>query len=143
MQVTKQLPNYYFNRFLLEVAIATLEKGGAAARLDTYSLLPPLDVWSFPKYPARTSILPAEIDLVGALRDFVRANESYLREPDCWLGTWINPQNHCFYLDIVTSRPTLAEARQAALEASQREGRAIVAIYNSMRNETVYLEHEL
>ncbi len=46
-----------------------------------------------------------------------------------------------YLLDVVitTSRQDLAEARQEALERSQLEGRKIVALYNSLRDETVYL----
>jgi hypothetical protein len=83
--------------------------------------------------------LPPEADLVEALKSFISTNEGFLREPDCWLGTWINPRTRCFYLDITTSCKDLDEARRLALEISAREGRKIVAIYNSVRKEIVYL----
>jgi hypothetical protein len=76
---------------------------------------------------------------VEALKSFISANETFLREPDCWLGTWINPQTRCLYLDITTSCRDLDEARKLALDISAHEGRRIVAIYNSKRKETVYL----
>ena len=77
--------------------------------------------------------------MVDELKKFIRANEPLLREPDCWLGTWINPQTHCFYLDIATSVSDLDEAKKIALETGIREGRKIVALHNSERNEIVYL----
>jgi hypothetical protein len=98
-----------------------------------------MDAWQFPKYPSKTIILPAETDLVEALKSFIFTNEIFLREPDCWLGTWIHPTTRCFYLDITTSCKDLDEARRLALKISAHEGRRIVAIYNSMRKETVYL----
>ena len=121
------------------MASLTLEKGGTASRPDTRQFLAPMDAWSFPKYPGKTLILPPEADLVGQIRAFILDNESFLSEPDCWLGTWIHPGTRYFYLDIVTSRPDLDEARKMALEISQREGRRIVALYHSGREETVYL----
>jgi hypothetical protein len=98
-----------------------------------------MDAWSFPKYPGKTLILPPDVDLVGEIRAFILANESFLSEADCWLGTWIHPKTRYFYLDISTSRPDLDDARNTALEISRREGRRIVALYHSAREETVYL----
>jgi hypothetical protein len=122
-----------------KIARATLKEGGTASKLHGYELLPPVDSWQFPKYPARTVILPPDVDLIAALKRFILENESLLREPDCWLGTWINPQTRCFYLDITTSCKDLQEARKTALENSQRDGRRIVALYNSGRKETAFL----
>jgi hypothetical protein len=128
-----------FDNIVLEIATNTLKKGGTAFRLDGYQFLPSADVWEFPKYPSRTVILPPDADLVEELKNFIAANETCLREPDCWLGTWINPQTGCFYLDITTSCPDLNEAKRIAIETSNQEGRRIVALYNSKRKETVYL----
>jgi len=139
MQFQSRLARYYFDKYVLEVAIATLENGGVASKLDTYQFLPPMDTWSFPKYPGRTAILPPEVDLVAELKNFISANEQFLREPDCWLGTWVNPRTRYFYLDITTGCDDLDEARRTALELSARAGRKIVALYNSKRKETVFL----
>jgi hypothetical protein len=139
MQFQSQLARYYFEKYVLEVAITTLEQGGAASNLDTYQFLPPMDVWGFPKYPSKTAILPPDVDLVAELKGFISAHESLLRGPDCWLGTWINPRNQHFYLDIATGCQDLSTARRTALEISAREGRRIVALYNSKRHETIYL----
>jgi hypothetical protein len=139
MQLKSQLAQYYFDKYVLEVAIATLEAGITASKLETYEFLAPIDAWGFPKYPSKTAILPPKADLINELKKFISANERFLREPDCWLGTWINPQTQHFYLDITTSCHDLNEAGRTALEISQREGRRIVALYNSKRNETVYL----
>lgn len=139
MQLHSQLAQDQFEKYVLEVTIKTLENGGTVSKIDTYQLLPPADDWKFPKYPNKTAILPPEVDLVEELKKFILANEPFLREPDCSLGTWIHPQTHCFYLDIATSVSDLAEARKMALEIGDREGRKIVALYNSERNEIVYL----
>jgi hypothetical protein len=133
------LERYYFERYVLDVAIMTLAKGGTASNVATYQFLPPTDDWGFPKYPHRTAILPPDVDLAAEIKSFILANETYLQEPDCWLGTWINPHTQHYYLDITTCRKNLAEARQAAIEASYRTGRKIVALYNSKRNQTVFL----
>jgi len=139
MQFQSKLARYRFEKYVLEVAIVTLENGGVASRPDTYQFLPPTDTWSFPKYPDRTAILPPEIDLAAELKTFIAANEPFLREPDCWLGTWINPRTGHFYLDVATGCEDLNEARRTVLEFSARAGRQIVALYNSKRKETMYL----
>src|SRR6266487_1160454 len=125
----------YFEDYIPKIATATLVDGGVAFKLDTCKFLPLMDVWAFPKYPSRTAILPPAINLIEALQDFILANEQFLREPDCWLGTWIHPQTRQFYLDVTTSCKNLHDAKKMALEASRREGRKIVAIYNSKRKE--------
>jgi hypothetical protein len=139
MQLQSQLTDYALDKYIQEIAVATFEHGGTASKLEGYELLPLMDTWQFPKYPARTVILPPETDLAQELKHFISANETFLREPDCWLGTWIHPQTRCFYLDITTSCKDLSEARRLALEISMREGRRIVALYNSKRRETIYL----
>jgi hypothetical protein len=139
MRRPSHLIDYTFEIYIQNVARATFEHGGTASKLQGYELLPLMDAWQFPKYPSKTVILPPETDLVEALKSFISTNETFLREPECWLGTWINPRTLCFYLDITTSCKDLDEARRLALEISAREGRRIVAIYNSRRKEIVYL----
>jgi len=139
MQLQSRLENYYFAKYVLDVAIATLEKGGSVSDLKTYQFISHIDDWKFPKYPGKTIILPNDVDLVSELNNFIVTNESFLREADCLLGTWIHPQTQYFYFDVVTSCSDFEEARKLALEYSQRDGRKIVALYNSARNETFYL----
>lgn len=139
MSIPSQLDPSRFETYVFEVATITRKHGGSASKLDGYELLPPADAWEFPKYPAKTAILPPDADLVEGLKAFISANEMFLREPDCWLGTWINPQTGCFYLDITTSCPDLEEAKRMAFAASQRDGRRIVAIYNSKHRQTVFV----
>lgn len=139
MHLSTALEYYRFEKYLLEVAIITLEKGGSASKLDTYEFLPPIDAWGFPKYPGKTAILSSDIDLVAALRKFVTDNELYLRETDSWLGTWIHPATRDYYLDITTSCIDLEEAKREAIVRSHAEERKIVALYNTKRDQTVYL----
>lgn len=139
MQFQTRLENYYFESYILDVSIATLENGGTVSDLKTYQIMPPIDDWKFPKYPGKTVILPKDVDLVSELKKFIVTNESFLREADCLLGTWIHPQTKHFYFDIATGCKDFDAARKLALELSQRDGRKIVALYNSARNETFYL----
>lgn len=139
MQATALLKSYYFEKYLLEVAIATLEKGMSASKLNTYHFLAPIDAWGFPKYPGKTAILPPECDLLEELRAFIARNRPFLLEADSWLGTWIHPVTQQYYLDVTTSRVDLEDARREAIARSQQEGRQIVALYNSYRDQTVYL----
>ncbi|QBD81900.1 hypothetical protein EPA93_40370 [Ktedonosporobacter rubrisoli] len=139
MHFANLLDTYRFEKYVLEVAIATLERGGVTSKLATYQLLEPVNRWSFPKYPSKTAILAPDIDIVEELKTFIQLHEQCLREPDCSLGTWINPATKYYYLDITMSCADLEEARREALLISQSEGRKIVAIYNSWCGRTVYL----
>jgi hypothetical protein len=129
-----------FECYVVEVAIRTCHDGMSASKLDTQQFLEPTDTWGFPKHPGRTAILPPETDLASAIKAFIAANASLLAAADAWLGTWVHPQTGYFYLDITTSRDQLDDARRMALENSVREGRQIVALYNSYRRETIFLE---
>lgn len=125
--------------YILKVTAETLKHGGTASEPATGEFLPPRDVWSFPKYPSRTAILPPTVDLAFELHQFIIRNEARLNEDDCWLGTWINPRTDEYYLDIATGIEDLNEARRMAMEISVKDGRRIVAIFNSKRNEAVFL----
>jgi hypothetical protein len=74
-----------------------------------------------------------------ALKRFIIVNNDHWSEPNTWLGTWINPQTHEYYLDITTSRQSLDETRRQAIIVGLIEGRNIVAIYNPAREQTIYL----
>jgi hypothetical protein len=139
MNFDLQLQSYYLERFVLNIAIATLEQGGSTAKLDTLQILPPSDTWSFPKYPGKTVILPLQVNLIRELKAFISTNDTFLRESGCFLGTWINPQSQHYYFDIIIRCNDLTEAKRLALELSQKEGRKIVALYNSERREIIYL----
>ena len=130
------------DEYILRVAAETIKNGGSASRLNAETFLPPVDVWSFPKYPSRTEILPATIDLAAELRKFVIQNESFLNEADCWLGTWINPRSGEYYLDIATGIADFSKACETAKRISIEDGRKIVAIFNAKRNENIYLWDE-
>lgn len=128
-----------FNEYLKKVAQGTQKHGGTASKPKTREFLPAMDAWSFPKYPARTTILPQTIDLAHELRKFIERNKAALDEEDCWLGTWTHPRSGEYYLDVATGIADLAEARRAAMQAGAAEGRRIVALFNAKRNETVFL----
>jgi hypothetical protein len=133
------LERCYFEKYLLDVAIATLEHGGVTSKVDTFQFLDSIDAWGLPKYPGRTVILTPEADIVEELRLFIQANHSDLLESDAWLGTWVDPLSQRYYLDITIICPFLEEAKREALERSQQAGRTVVALYNFKRNQTVYL----
>jgi hypothetical protein len=128
-----------FENFLIQVAEKTLENGGTASIPATGKFLPPRDVWSFPKYPSKTAILPPTVDLITELRNFIIQNEVFLNEEDCWLGTWVHPQTREFYLDIAMGVEGLEDAKETAKCISIEDGRMIVAIFNARQNKTVFL----
>lgn len=128
-----------FEIYLEEVAARTVRDGGTASKPSTRQFLPARDLWSFPKYPSRTAILPSNINLVKALMDFIAENEKYLNEEDCWLGTWLNPITQEFYLDIAMGIQDLDAAKKFAMQAGETEGRKVVAIFNSRKNQTIFL----
>ncbi len=130
-----------FNAYLKELAARTLQNGGTASKPATCEFLPDQDVWSFPKYPAKTAILPPTINLLSELRDFIARNEAFLNEADCWLGTWINPQTGNFYFDVATGIADLETAKRKAIQAGKADGREIVAMFNAKRNKTIFLCH--
>ncbi|GHO42317.1 hypothetical protein [Ktedonospora formicarum] len=136
------LDRYYFEKYVLEVSIATLERGGVTSRIDTYQFLDPIDVWAFPKYPGKTVILEPTMNIAEGIAEFIRENDACLREPDTWLGTWINPATQRCYLDITMISPYLDEATVQARIHSERENRAILALYNLGNHQTVYLGRE-
>lgn len=128
-----------FKEYIARLVSLTLKDGGSASKPDVGFFLPPRDLWSFPKYPSKTAILPPTVDLALELQRFITVNEVFLNEEDCWLGTWINPQTGDYYFDVATGCENLSEAQEMAHKAGVREGRRVVALFNSKRNETVYL----
>ncbi len=143
MQSGVWLERYYFEKFLLEVSIATLERGGATSDPHTYQFLTPIDAWGLPRYPEKTLILTPEADLVAGLKQFLQTNGAYLRSPETWLGTWINPHTRCCHLDITEIYPSLEEARREALKRNERAGQSIIALYNFKRKQTIWLQEEV
>ena len=138
MPVTR-LERYYFELYVLEVCIATLERGGTTSRPDTYQFLSSIEAWGLPKYPDRTVILPPDANLPQEVTTFIHNNADSFREKNCWLGTWIDPQtSHC-YLDITGIYTCLDDARREAMLLCHRAQRKIVALYDFKRERTVYL----
>ena len=139
MEYMTYLERCYYEKYILDVAIATLEHGGVTSKVDTYQFLESIDAWGLPKYPGKTVILTPEADFVEELRQFIQANYADLLEADAWLGTWVDPLTQRYYLDITLICPALEEAKREAQERSRQEGRPVVAVYNFKRNQTVYL----
>lgn len=125
--------------YILRITAKTLSHGGTASNINNEKFLPAMDLWSFPKYPSKTHILPPNADLVMALTKFIYLNKTLLSQADCWLGTWVNPQTREIYLDIATGIPDLKEAIALAKKISIEDGRKIVAIFNAKLNKTIYL----
>ncbi len=139
MQFEHPLGRYHFERYVLDVCITTLERGGVTSKIDTYQFLSGVDAWGIPKYPDKTVILTAGADLCHEVTAFIYANEAHLREPDGWLGTWIDPAtNHC-YLDVTTIYSCLEDATREALALSQKAQRKIAALYDFRREQALYL----
>jgi hypothetical protein len=131
--------NGYLEKYVFDVCIATLERGGVTSKIDTGQFFASTEAWGLPKYPDRTVILSPGTDLKREVTAFIAANEAYLREPDCWLGTWINPDTGNCYLDITAIYARLEDAWHEAIVLSQNAQRKIVALYDFKREETVYL----
>ncbi len=129
----------HFGKYVLDVCIATIERGGVTSKIDTGQFFSSTEAWGLPKYPDKTVILPPGADLPQQITAFISMNEAYLREPDCWLGTWINPSTGNCYLDITAIYSCLEDARREAIFLSQNAQRKIVALYDFKREETVYL----
>lgn len=129
-----------FESYIKAVAIKTVQNGGTASKPATQTFLPVQDLWCFPKYPSKTSILPSSVDLIEELKNFILRNKEFLNEEECWLGTWVHPQTGEYYLDVSTGIDDLETALEIAVQAGKREGRHIVAIFNLQRNNTVFLE---
>ncbi len=142
MQSEAILEQYYLEKFILEVSIATLEQGGVTSNLETYQFLAPIDAWGLPRYPERTRVVPPGTDLSRALRRFIQANIDHLRAPGSWLGTWMNPFTHCCHLDITEIYPTFEEAHARASLHNATCSHMIVAMYNFKHDRTVYLQEE-
>jgi hypothetical protein len=142
MCFANQLDQLKFEQYALSVTIATIEQGGVTSHPCTYQFLAPVDAWSFPKYPSKTVIVDPTMDLYLAIRSFVARHLSLFDEPDIWFGTWINPHTQHCYLDITTSHADLRQAQLLAQQIGQQQGRQIVALYNTLRKQTVYLEND-
>ena len=128
-----------FEQYVLDVCTATIERGGVTSKVDTGQFFSSTEAWGLPKYPDKTVILPPGTDLPQQITAFISVNEVFLREPDCWLGTWINPNTGNCYLDITAIYSCLEDARREAILLSQNAQRKIVALYDFKREETVYL----
>ena len=136
------LERLYFEKYVLEVCIATIERGGVTSKIDTHQFFSSIEAWGIPKYPDKTVILPPGTDLPQQITAFISMNEACLRQPDCWLGTWINPSTGNCYLDITAIYSCLEDARREVIYLSQNAQRKIVALYDFKREETVYLTWE-
>lgn len=132
-------PAMYFENYVLAICTTTLERGGVTSKIDTGQFFASTEAWGLPKYPDRTVILSPGADLKQEITAFILANELYLRQPDCWLGTWINPATGNCYLDITAIYSCLEDACREAIALSQHARRKIVALYDFKHEETVYL----
>jgi hypothetical protein len=47
MQFRTWLEQYTFEKYILEVSIATLERGGVTTNPNTYQFLAPIDAWGY------------------------------------------------------------------------------------------------
>ncbi len=142
MQFGNCLERFHFEKYVLEVCIATLERGGVTSKIETYQFLSPIDAWGMPRYPDKTTILAPGADLPQEITAFIYAHEASLKEPDCWLGTWIDPYTNNCYLDITTIYFCLEDATREAIALGQQAQRKIVALYDFRHERTVYLQDD-
>ena len=143
MQFADLLETYSFEKYVLEICIATIEHGGATSKLDTYCFVSATEAWGVPRHPDKTAILPPGRNLVQEIKHFIAANETYLREPNSWLGTWIDPYTGNCYLDITTIYTCLGVAVREAIALSQQAQRRIIALYDFKHAQPLYLRDQL
>lgn len=127
--------------FISKIIKKTLKDGGVTADLHDFSLIAPQDLWYFPKHPSKTHIVPVNCDLEKVTKEYINDNEIWLMEKGNLLGIWLNPENHKYYFDIITSHKESSEALKLAKNISRNEGRDIVAIFNPFLQKTLYLHH--
>ncbi len=126
-------------KLVKKVKIILEKTGGVSANLRQQKILPDQDWWMFPKYPSITKILPQKIDLELEIGNFVKENMQLLAEKDTYLGIWLNPKTKDYYFDVTTAVDDKKQALEKARKVSMKEGRNIVAIYNPIRDETIFL----
>lgn len=138
-RIASQSNQYY--HYISQVAAITVNFGISTSCVKTYAFLEPIDAWGFPKYPSKTVITPVHTQkpLEHVIKLFIKNNRIFLEEEGTYFGTWIHPDTRQCYLDITMSHPDFEEARNIANRISLREGRRIIALYNSLHRETIYL----
>lgn len=115
------------------------ETGGVSLDIINNCLVKPHNYWMFPKYPSKTLIIPTTANIKRETLAFINKNKTFLNEPGCMLGIWINPKTNEYYLDITTTRESKEQALDDARQYSIEQGRNIVAIYNPLIDQTIYL----
>lgn len=128
--------NGFFNKVIEEI----MQSGGASVDVKRQIIVQPQDYWMFPKYPSKTRIIPKTMDLKREIDKYLEDCKVQLHEKGVYFGIWLNPKTNEYYLDITMTVGEMKEAILVAKKISIDEGRKIVAIYNPLRNETVYLE---
>ncbi len=124
-----------------QIVRLTLDLGGATVDLRTMRILPAVDAWYFPRFPERTMIVP-QTDLAASVHRFIELHRDTLTDDTIWLGTWINPESHNCYLDLITRNADQHEALRLARSYSRLGGRKIIASYNPRRRQTRYVWDE-
>lgn len=121
---------------MAEVARVTVASGGATADLAARLLVPPADVWYFPRFPGRTRIVGVA-GLAGSVAAFVAEHRRLLVGRGLLLGTWINPATGACFLDLITQAPSRRAGLTLARRYSREDGRRIIALCNPFRGTTV------
>ena len=124
--------------FLAHPITVAEEMGGVTASIRAQTVIPPQDVWYVPRNPDIALRVDKE-ESVLSLATFVNTHNDTLMFSDALLGIWINPETHKYCFDIIDSKQTLSEARQDAEKINEGTEEKIVAIYNPLKKETVYL----
>jgi len=128
------------NGKLLNKIVRFIDKtGGVSVDIKTRKIIPRQDCWMFPKYPSKTQILSHSTILRTTIIEFINTNRKRLLEPDCFLGIWLNPKSKEYYFDITTTERNEDDAIHRAKKVSELDGRNIVAIYNPLKERTIFL----
>lgn len=124
--------------FVGTIIDTTIKNGGVTVDCVKQQVLSPDDSWYFPRWPEHTQIVAREV-LGVTIYNFIQTHNEELSEPDIFLGTWFNPKNQRYYIDLNTRASDLSTAKTLAELYSLEGKRQIVSIYNSLTQETVYL----
>lgn len=123
---------------LAQVLNRTIKAGGTTFDWRNQEFLLPDNYWYFPRWPEHTAIV-TQNNLAVELQLFITEHEALLAQDDMYLGTWHNPLNDRYYIDIICRERNKNRAIQLAKQYSKQGGRAIVSIYNPKLKQTISL----
>jgi hypothetical protein len=118
-----------------DVLKSTLNEGGSTYNLVSKKNLVGTKAYAVAVHPDRELILDHE-PTVEEIRAYVNKNRDLLRLPHKSLGTWRNPDNGQFYLDIVETHTDLDKALEIGRKHNQ------ISIYDLERGQEIKIPYD-